>query len=478
MLIDLSSLVSPLLTPLIVSMGKHELCQVYSMAIKITGMVCAYDCIYFQYGGLIMFSQFRDLLAHNAFLKNILVLASGAALANVITLLFSLLITRIYSPEEYGYLGVFTSAIYMFAPAVALTLPMAIVLAKRDAEAWAVAKLSLAVASILSALGLLLILIFEADVLKLLNAESLQGFGWLIPVAVLIAAIFQINEQWQIRNKGYQTLARSLTIRALIIGGSQSLFGLWKATGSVLILLYTFGLVLQNLFLAARIRRPLDTIDSSYKALINKYSDFIIFRAPQVLLNSFSLGAPTLLLSSFFGSSVAGFYTISFALLTVPVTLLGKSVGDVFYKEAVDSVNSGQGVRILMFKTTRNLVLLGILPFGLLAVFGPDVFSLLYGENWRTAGEFAQWISLWLFMLLASRPAIATIPVLGLQAQLLIHELFSIFIRIGAIYWGVVEQSPIHSIIYLSISNAVLYGLLIVYVYIKSNPVQMPGKSS
>jgi O-antigen/teichoic acid export membrane protein len=190
------------------------------------------------------------------------------------------------------------------------------------------------------------------------------------------------------------------------------------------------------------------------------------------------LGAPTLLLSSFFGSSVAGFYTISFALLTVPVTLLGKSVGDVFYKEAVDSVNSGQGVRTLMFKTTRNLVLLGILPFGLLAVFGPDVFSLLYGENWRTAGEFAQWISLWLFMLLASRPAIATIPVLGLQAQLLIHELFSIFVRIGAIYLGVVEQSPIHSIIYLSISNAVLYGLLIVYVYIKSNPVQMPGKSS
>jgi O-antigen/teichoic acid export membrane protein len=460
-------------------MGKHELCQLYTVRLKIDGMVCACNDLSFLINGLIMLSKLRDLLATRTFLKNILVLASGAALANVITLLFSLLITRIYSPHEYGYLGVFTSAIYMFSPAVALTLPMAIVLPKKDSEAWVIAKLSLLIASILSALGLLFIILFEAEILGLLNAESLKGFGWLVPVAIFIAAVFQVNEQWQIRNKGYKTLARSLTIRSLFIGVSQSLMGLFKASGSVLIAMYTLGLALQNLFLASRIECPLATADDRFKTIINRYSDFLLYRAPQVLLNSFSLGAPTMLLASFFGSSVAGFYTISFALLTVPVTLLGKSVGDVFYKEAVDRVNSGRSLCDLLLRTTRHLTLLGLLPFGVLALLGPDIFSILYGYDWRAAGEFAQWISLWLFMLLASRPAIAAIPVLGLQAQLLMHEVVSIAIRIGAIYLGVIEESPINSIMYLSISNAILYGSLIVYVYFKSklDSIQPIGNS-
>lgn len=416
-----------------------------------------------------MYTRLKLFLKKEAFLKNILVLASGTALSNAMTLMFSLVITRLYGPEQYGYLGVFTSSIYMFAPAIALTFPMSIVLANSDAEALKLAKLSLLIGLSLSTALLIGLLIFEIEVLSLINAESLVGLSWLLPVAIFIAAIFQVNEQWQIRTKGFSNLAKSLNIRALFIGVSQSLMGLIKATGGWLVLFYTLGMMIQNFYLAKRLNRATDLVcNDSYTDLLKRYSDFAIYRAPQVLLNSVSLAAPTLMFAWAFGSAAAGYYTIAFALLTVPATLLGKSVGDVFYKEVVDRVEQKLSISTLLNKTTRNLFLLGLFPFGFIALFGPSIFELLYGEEWKSSGEFAQWISIWLLMMLASRPAIASVPVLGLQAQLLVHEIVSLCLRVLAIYLGVLEQSPIQSIIYLSIANGFLYGGLILFVYLKS----------
>lgn len=416
-----------------------------------------------------MIIRLKRLLKREAFLKNILVLASGAALSNALTLLFSLVITRLYGPEQYGYLGVFTSSIYMLAPAIALTMPMTIVLAKSDVEAWMLAKLSLLIGLALSTVLLIGILLFEQEILALINAESLIGLGWLLPVAIFIAVMFQVNEQLQIRVKGFSSLAKSLNIRALFIGSSQTLMGMVKATGGWLVFLYTLGMLVQNFYLAKRQHRPSKWVGNfSYGGLLKRYSDFPIYRAPQVLLNSVSLAAPTLMFAWAFGSAAAGFYTIAFALLTVPATLLGKSVGDVFYKEVVDRAEQNKSITALLNKTTRNLFLLGIFPFGFIAVFGPSIFGLLYGEEWKSSGEFAQWIALWLLMMLTSRPAIASVPVLGLQGQLLAHEVISLCVRLVAIYIGVLEQSPLQSIIYLSVANGLLYGVLILFVYQKS----------
>lgn len=416
-----------------------------------------------------MFSDLKRSFTRNTFMKSVLLLASGAAVSNVVTLFFSLFITRIYGPEEYGYLGVFTSVIYMFAPAVALTLPMAIVLAKSEDEAEKISKLSGMIILMISVILLVVVYFFEDELLQLVNAESLGGQGWLVVVAITLAGYFQLNEQWHIRQRGFGTLAKSLNVRAFFIGISQTLTGLVTATGAALILLYTLGMAAQNIFLYKhREFRKKKNETYTYGTILKQYSDFPLYRAPQVLLNSFSFAAPTLMFAWAFGSEVAGFYTIAFALLTVPVTLLGKSVGDVFYKEVVERKNSGGNASLFIIKTTRNLLLLGVIPFGLIALFGPNIFTLLYGEAWLTSGDFARWISLWLLMMLVSRPAIAAVPVLGIQAHLLAHEILSLCVRVGVIYLGVLEQSPLQSIIYLSLANAILYGILILYVFLKS----------
>ena len=45
------------------------------------------------------------------FIRNVVVVASGAAGAQIITMLFMPLITRLYGAEAFGLLGVFTAVL-------------------------------------------------------------------------------------------------------------------------------------------------------------------------------------------------------------------------------------------------------------------------------------------------------------------------------------------------------------------------------
>ena len=418
-----------------------------------------------------MISKLRALKKNELF-KNVLILASGAAFANAITMLFSMVITRIYGPDEYGYLGIFTSMVYLVAPPIALTLPMAIVIAKENSEALAMAKLSLVALTLLSILLGVNLTLFGETIFATLNAEPLLPFAWIIPIAVFIAGLFQIAEQWIIRSKKFTVLAKSLTIRSTLVGIVQSLVGLLHPKGVVLVLVYTAGMAIQILFIF-RSAPKVAIENSQFKllALLKRHSDFPLFRAPQVMLNSISLSAPTLMFATFFGPAVAGLYAIGYNVLTVPVTLLGKSVGDVFYPEIVERFHKGEVVTSVLWRATKTLLLVGIIPFGFIIILGPWVFELLFGAGWGVSGEYAQWISVWLYASLAARPAISAIAIFNLQKQFLVYEILSIALRISAIYMGVIYGNPLIAVALLSVVNAALYFILIGVVLYRSKQI-------
>lgn len=411
-------------------------------------------------------------LKQNDLFKNVLILASGAAFANAITMLFSMVITRIYGPDEYGYLGIFTSMVYLVAPPIALTLPMAIVIAKEHSEAFAVAKLSLVAVTLLSVLLGVIFTLFGGPIFATLNAEPLLPFAWIIPIAVFIAGLFQITEQWIIRFKKFSVLAKSLTIRSTLVGITQSLLGLLQPKGVVLVMVYTAGMAIQILFiLKSAPKLAFRGSRVRLLPLLKQHSDFPIFRAPQVMLNALSLSAPTLMFATFFGPAIAGLYAIGYNVLTVPVTLLGKSVGDVFYPEIVERFHKREDVTAVLWRATKTLLLVGLVPFGSIILLGPWVFELLFGAGWSVSGEYAQWISVWLFASLAARPAISAIAIFELQKQFLIYEIFSIVIRISAIYMGVLYAEPLIAVAALSVVNAVLYFILIGFIIYRSKQI-------
>ena len=59
------------------------------------------------------------------FVRNVAAVAGGTATAQLIGILFSPLITRLYGPEAYGIQGVFMAIVAVGSSFAALSLPLA-----------------------------------------------------------------------------------------------------------------------------------------------------------------------------------------------------------------------------------------------------------------------------------------------------------------------------------------------------------------
>src|SRR5699024_8422549 len=101
-----------------------------------------------------------------------------------------------------------------------------------------------------------------------------------------------------------------------------------------------------------------------------------------------------LLLTTFFGPASAGFYNIGRTVLGLPSRLIGQSIGDVFYPRISEAANNDENVGRLIKRATILLGAIGIVPFGVVIIFGPWIFEFVFGSGWDVAGEYARWISL------------------------------------------------------------------------------------
>src|SRR5207244_93146 len=109
------------------------------------------------------------------------------------------------------------------------------------------------------------------------------------------------------------------------------------------------------------------------------------------LVNWIVLGFPALYLSSAYGLKVAGAYALGNRIVGAPMQLIGGSMGQVYRGESARLVREQPTLlKGLFLRTGRRLVAAGMPPILLLALIGPQVFALVFGANWRTAGQYLQ----------------------------------------------------------------------------------------
>jgi O-antigen/teichoic acid export membrane protein len=407
-------------------------------------------------------------LTKSKFVRNVAIVASGTAGAQVITMAFAPLITRLYGPEAFGLLGIFMAILAVVTPMAALTYPIAIVLAKGDAEAKGLAKLSMLLAVGLAVIALVLILLWGEVLAQRLSVDPISQYFWLIPFAMLFAALHQVLEQLLIRHKQFKVTARVAVIKSVLLNGAKVGAGLWYPLAVVLIFLQTLASGLHAVLLWLGLRRAGQFTggaigrSSSIKALAHKYRDFPMFRAPEVTIGAASQGLPVLMLAALFGPASAGFYTLGRTIMGIPAGLIGKSVGDVFYPRISEAANNREPLYPLVKKATLLLAAVGAVPFALVMAFGPSLFTLVFGAEWTTAGDYARWLALWMFFMFANNPSVKAIPVVKAQAFQLVFAIVTITLRLGALaaaYY--MYQSDLAAVVAFSVLGALLNIVLV-----------------
>ena len=126
---------------------------------------------------------------------------------------------------------------------------------------------------------------------------------------------------------------------------------------------------------------------------------------------------------------MAGLYWFTYRLFEMPITLLGDATRRVFYQRAAELYHKGEDLTDIFLRTTGGLTALVALPVVVLIIAGPWLYAVAFGDAWREAGVFAQWIVIWWAMRFISLPAMMLVPVLNLQRQFLVLEIVSLIPR-------------------------------------------------
>jgi O-antigen/teichoic acid export membrane protein len=399
----------------------------------------------------------------------VLTLISGTAGAQVITVAFIPFIARIYGPEAFGGFGSFSAILNILIPVAALTYPIAIALPRFQKDVVAVIWVCLISGLFVALISSIIFFLFNHNILPSIIDSSVLEYYYLFPIAVLFATLQQTTEQWMIRSKEYKAIAKASVTLSLMLNGSKLSAGLLVPFASTLIYIQTFSLAFNALllFMYAKgksgfwaIKKP-DFL--KIYATFKKYKDFPIYRSPQVVLFAISESLPVLFLGHYFGPAVAGFYVLSRGVMGVPLLLVGKTLGDVFYQKISKSVNDGGDYRREIEKTTLYLTLIAAPVFLCIFFSAEFIFKLVFGEVWLMSGTFAAWLSFWFFSSLIARPVIVAIPALGYQRQFLIFELFALILRAAVIFIGVdYFSNAVVAISIFSFANFFLYIALIV----------------
>jgi len=381
----------------------------------------------------------NNLKPKSEFSRNVLALMTGTTIAQAIPIAISPILTRLYSPEDFGVFALFIAITSIFGSIANGRYELAIMLPRKDEDAINIFALGFIITTTISFLLLLIVLIFHDNIVNLLNNESIGVWLYFVPIAVFFTGLYNILNYFNNRQKNYKDLAKATIIKSIVTAIIQLSVGFLKVGVSGLISGQIVSQFFANTKLLRNIMKDKLLISKISKvkiiALAKRYKDFPKFSMWAILANTLSTQLINILISAFYSVATLGFYSLVQRLLGMPSSLIGSSIGQVFFQQATkEKQKTGKAIKTFN-STVKKLIIIGLPSFGILFFIVEDLFSFVFGEEWRIAGTYAQ-IVIPLFFI---RFIVATVTVVNSifekqkislvwQLSLLLFSILSIFL--------------------------------------------------
>lgn len=337
-------------------------------------------------------TKIGKLSSKRGYLKSMVILMSGSAVAQIITLLVAPITTRLFSPQELGVYTLIVSAVNMFGMVLSLRYDMAIVYEDENRNVYPLVVLSTAVcflASIFVSVGYWFYFTFVSSV-------DYPAFGACVFIFLLcfVFGLINILTSYNNRLREYGVMTSANVQRTAFQNGLIVLTGLGKLGETGLLLAQTIGycagLRKQSKSLIKEISALRAVTKDDLKRVADKHSRQALLSAPASFANGFSYTVITYFVEYLYGVTVVGLYSISFRVLGLPINVISSNIARVFMKEAA-SEKADKGNFTEIFKKTL-LLMAGIsIPIILVLVLAaPPIFGFVFGSDWREAGVYVQ----------------------------------------------------------------------------------------
>jgi len=399
------------------------------------------------------------LKAQAAIGRDTLVLTTGLVAAQGLMLVVMPVWSRLYGPDEFAALGVWTAVVAVVSMLLLLRYDTSIVIANGDAEARALLRLCLQLAAVG---GVVLALVALALPASLTAALGLQPLGQWLPLAVLagaLAAMFAALVGWANRTRRYP----QITLSRLVLAGVAALAGcLLGGVAGGLLWAHLAGAVVGLAVMLATTRWSGPAGDVGAAARRHVAAPRYLW--PAAMLDAVTQQLPMLLAVLWFSQQQAGQFSLAWRVTAIPVLMLASAAGTVFYQRFAQLAGDPAAARAALWQQWRRFALLGALPSVLLMGFGGPLFAAVFGPAWRDAGWLAAALVPMLWAMLVSSPTSGALIVLGLQKWSPLFGVAMLVYRPAALWLGAQRGSLLLGLALWAaaeIAAIVLYNLLL-----------------
>ncbi|MCI9888332.1 oligosaccharide flippase family protein [Micrococcales bacterium 31B] len=386
-----------------------------------------------------MMGRVRSWMQRNDFARNVLVLMSGTAMAQLVGIVSLFVLPHFYSQADIGIYSVYNSLLLSLIAIAALRYDFAIVLPDNHQEAQLLARLCMRIVIGVCAVITIACVLFREPLSAALGAPSLQF--WLLPLGLnlLLVGWTQVFGMWLTRTREYGVISRNRMVQSVSMGALQiglPFVGVGGVTGLVVgtfagQLLATLGLwrtVRPALVLNKRAGggspdapalpgSPAAVAPAEPRDLLRQYRKMPLVNGPNVLVDFARTNGINFLILRFFGEALLGQFAWALRITQAPLGLINGAIGQVFFQKL--AVTERGHMLALVSKASIRSLLLGLVPFGLLFVLSPWFFEVAMPPEWSELGIYVQSLTPWLYLNLVTSPISNLFLVLHRQASML-----------------------------------------------------------
>jgi O-antigen/teichoic acid export membrane protein len=411
----------------------------------------------------------RQHAKRRSFAWNVSVMLVGTIIGQAASLMLQPILTRMYSPAQFGYLSVYGAVLAMLAVVASLGLEVAIPISIDNEECANLLALNGLVLGCMTTLVALFAWLVPTHVLNLLLVGSLANYRWLLPIGFACLGGYYIMLGVATRASAFRDIARTRISQGTSGPASQILLGLAGLGTPGLVLGYVLGQSSGTLLLlnqgVLRQRAWLRAVSwRGIATTARRYMNFpLVTSWTRVLDNAGGGLVLFLMFSSFYSSDIAGFMYICDRVIGRPLMIVSTSLLQVFTGEAGRAVTQDPVLlRRRFYQVVPRQFLLALGWVVMVNVIAAWAFPVFFGPRWAAGVPYLRALSVAYLIGAVLHPVSSTLQILEYQFTAAIWQIFRLAAVIGAVFIARQENlSAVQALWTTSIVQAVCCAILL-----------------
>ncbi|HCY1653294.1 TPA: type 8 capsular polysaccharide synthesis protein Cap8K [Staphylococcus aureus] len=359
----------------------------------------------------------------NKFIGDSFLMILSSGIAQVILIITTPIITRLYSPAEFGEFTIFSNIAMILIPIINARYDLLIVNAKNDRSANILSQISF-----LISLLILLILIPILAISAWLYPNFILDFIFII-IMLFLVSLTNIFTNYLNKERKYKVLSLINVFRAGSMALLQIIFGLLSLGSLGLIIGFSLSYITGITLGYKTFKKHFNIVRNKEetKALFLENKNQLVYSTPSILLNSLSFSVVVFFIGILYTNTEVGIYGMAIRVLGIPVTIISLGLSKIFMQQANDYYIERGNFRNLLLKFSSTLVIVSIILYVPVYLFSEELVNILLGHSWVDAITVIKIvIPLFVIRLIVSTVSLSVIVLQKQQLELILQALFLI----------------------------------------------------